>query len=75
MGDRGCTDREDDLENMMDIIEIMERNRTGNHREVMNALSVSMKRLATLSLGACNQISSVVAITVPCFPAALAAVR
>lgn len=38
-----ATDRLDDLENMMDFVEGMERNRVGDHKEVMRALKVSVK--------------------------------
>lgn len=38
-----ASDRLEDLENMVDMMEIMERNRTDNHAEVMGVLKVSKK--------------------------------
>lgn len=43
-----ASDRMDDLENMLDAVEIMQRNQTGNHAEIMGALKVSLEGATVL---------------------------
>lgn len=65
-----ASDRLEDLENMVDMMETMERNRTENHAEVMDVLKVSMKGCSDL---ATCQLSNILAITAMVWPLSFAA--